>query len=668
MAKKRIKKTEPSAKPVNTPDQEDVLAKLRDWLFVDKAAKRFYLDEMREMYKLYRGDHWDLIGPGGKTLRSPEEQKDRPNPVENMCFPLVEGNASEFAKDVEITDYALDPADEEAADLLTAVKKSILEKNKFRDERVKFLRNYFLYGTGIWHVYWDPEWSGGRGPNRWQGDIRWRALHPALLFPDARCKESINEGNRCHKITWRTIESVRDEYPGLADAIQPEIMSEDELVEDEADSIPGAYYSRTAFSRDRMVPEIETWYIGHPLYLAKGEKDEGIGLHVVWWCGEFQTIFLRHQNYIYFDPGETPSFPFIVRNCYPRESSIWGFGEAYFLKAPQIIMNKTAEMILEGHLHSYIGQTWANESAFAPKQRAEFKAKGTIPGMVFFVKDINQIKRQVSGNMPATLQGEMVRLRTVMESIIGRYDVTQGKKPGSVTAAKAIEGLIERNMVRLKIKAETITGSYQEAAKFCNRLIEQFYGRRAFHYLDRLGDAANVLPQQAGQAPQPGQAVNSHIFDINQVKKVYHYDTGEVTPFYQGSHTTKDESDYEVYFPEFEVACKVTSPLPTDRQFQMELAKELLMGGFIGIETLYYTIQNGHLPPLEVLAKKARQKEQQMAAMQQQQTQGATPGAPPPALAAGGAPVPAQPRRSRHSKGKRIARRMQQPGAMGGGY
>lgn len=600
--KKRGKDVKEKANPsTNTPQQEDAIRKLRTWYERDKAAKRFIIDEWKEMYKLYKGDHWDLLGSNGVALRTATEQNNRPNCVENVTFALIEGTASEFAQDVELVDFPVEEGDEDAANVMSELKKFIFYKNKITSERVKMLRWFFLYGTLIIHPYWDPDWKGGKGPNRWSGDIRWKALHPIMIYPDARCKEDINEGNRCHKVVWPTIESISENYPDRADAIQNEIQDDDDLLDDDQEDADGF---NVGDSRQDMVPVIETWYKGSPLILDDGEEDQGPGLHVIWWAGEEQGVYLKHANYMYYDPGESVEFPFFLKQRYPRENSVWGFGEAYYLKTPQIVRNKTAEIILEGHMHASIGQTLYDENSVTPLQRKVIREKGTIPGMWFAIRNIDGINRMQGQSVPSSLLAEADRLQKVMESIIGRFDISQGKTPGSVTAFRAIAELSARAQVRLRLAEQAITGAYEQAGQFTNRLIERFYdeGRRY-----RIRGKEDELFHKS--------------FSRESVMKVYHYGTNQVFPLSEvkpegmseeeyramlssqheasGGQEGMAEDDYEIYFPDFDTVCRVTSVVPADRIYHMEIAKELLAGGIIDVETFMDVMRTGRFPPIE---------------------------------------------------------------------
>lgn len=634
----------------NTTEEQNAVGILTDWYERDRQAKQFYNEEMREMYKLYKGDHWDLIGPLGLPLRTEEQQRNRPNCVENMTFSLVEGTASEFAQDVELVDFPVEEGDEDQAQKLTDIKKFIFYKNRIIKERIKHLRWFFLYGTGIWHTYWDPDWKGGRGPNHWDGDVRWKALHPIFLIPDARCQDDINAGQRVHKRIWRTVESIKEQYPERGHLIQEQMMSENEDFLDE-EAFRDVYGDSSGEHTQGQAPVIETWYKGEPLILGKGEKSEGSGMHVIWWAGEGSGVYLNHSNYVYYEADETPKFPFQVAQCYPREGSIWGFGESYFLKNPQIMMNKTAEIILEGHMHSAVGQTLYQVSALTAKQRKIIEKLGTLPGLWLATQDINGIRREHAKHLPHTLQGEMLRIQKVMEAIIGRPDISQGKVSGQVTAFKAIAELSARAQVRLRIKEQALTNSYEEVGSYINRLVAKNYNEERRYRI--LGEG--------------GQEYQRGTYRQDEMLKVYDTVTeaiipfGEIIPADLDAEEAQDyltelakqspvegvepEDRFEVYFPEFDTYCRVTSVVPSDRVYHMEMARELLVAGIIGPDVFLHVMEHGRFPPYEELKQQMEQKlmEQQAAAAAGVPVgAGGMPGAGVPALPPGaeGAPVP----------------------------
>lgn len=587
-------------------DHWDAIKKVSDWFATDEDAHQAYTDEMNEAYKMWTGKHWDLKGYNGKDLRNADQRRTRPNSVENITFALIESIVSEFSQDMDIIDFPVDESDDEVATVMTDLKKFIANKNHIKNERPRWLRWFTLYGTGIWHTFWDENWSGGKGPNRWKGDIKWAALHPNMFFPDARCKESVDDGVRVHKAVWKPIEHIKERYPGadiLPDTVDPSDFIGDEIEGGISDELTD------------QVRIIETWYIGEPLITRESEENEGQGLHIIWWL-EGQNLYLDHANYVNFEPGETPTFSsvFVVKQCYPREGSIFGYGEAHFFKEVQVARNKTAEIIMEGHLHQAVGQTFYAEGSLTKSQQAMIKEYSTVPGMWFPVQDINGIHRVHGGQIPTSLFQEADRLQSVAENIVGRFDISQGRTPGSVTAFRALDLLNTRAQVRLRSKEESIASGYEEVGMNINRMIDLHYDNvRVYRIIGQDDD------RKWGRY-DPEEIKRAYLFDTNDTMSLKQFRQAFPASTEEGAYP-QEGVDYEIYSPELDVSCKVSTTLPSDRLFYMEMGKELLAGGLIDEETFWYVMEHGKFPPFEEIRIKIEEKKAQEAQVQQMMLQ-----------------------------------------------
>lgn len=519
----------------------------------------------------------------------------RPNAVENVTFSLVAGAVSEFSDPVEIVDFPVEPGDDEVARLMTDLKQYILDKNDHDMQRMAWNWNFFWHGTGIWEVSWDPTWKGGRGPNRWVGEVRLINRHPRTVFPDARCGDNVQNGRRIHVVSYVPIEYVRENFPEWGYMVRESTV--DEAIAGRVDS---------AAKQIGVVALVTTWYIGEPLLPTKEDAEnkgrEGIGLHKIFWADLDNPVFLDHENYLYFAESEMPRFPFIFRQRYPRKDpSVWGHGEPYFLKNPQIIHNKTVEILIEGHVHSALGQGFYEPQALDEKQMKALKTQGTLPGMWFAVNDINRVKRIYGQSMPSSLLQEAQRLPRMMEQIMGRFDISQGKTPGSVTAFRALDLIAQRAQVRLKAVDLAIRSAYKEIGEWMNRHIWNYYtGRRAYRIVGE-NEHGLYLKKQG-------------VFSIDDYRKVYDFVTGEVVPYtaFQPLEGMVEGTDYEVYNPELDVRVRTTQQMPSDRLFYMELAKEMYLMKLLDPQTMFEVMRDGRFPHWD------RMKDRVLAYLQQQ--------------------------------------------------
>ncbi len=564
----------------NTADEDVALKRVMAWWDEDSAAKADLQLEFEEIYKLYSGDHWRLKWPAGDVIRSDEEMVGRPNSVENAVFSLIEGEVAEFAQDFELLDSPSEKNDEAAAQKLTQLKRYLFYKNDITAEYLKWLHHFFWNGTGIWGPRWDPEWNTGQGPCKTIGDIRIESIHPQTIFPDARCGEDINNGFRIHKAVYRPIEYIRQNYPERGHLVKEEIPSGDDVLGISEITDDGEAWTQ---AQPGVVRLLETWYIGKPMLLAKGEEDEGEGLHVIWWVGEEQqAVYLRHANYMYFEPGESPYFPFFFGNCYTRENSPFGYGEAHYLKVLQIMLNKLSEIAMEGAALQALGQTYVKEGAVSEEQQEQIDMYGNIPGWWIWVDEPENIQHISGSGVPGSLLNDIQRRIKMMEMIIGRFDITQGKTPGSVTAFRALSLLAERAQVRLRPKEQTIRAALVNMSRFVTKLIGLFYNERRVYRL--LGE--------------DDEFEDGEFNPDRDLQRVWVKGTNNVFPkdSWQPAEGMQEGKDYEYFIPDFDTRCHVSRTLPMDRVFNMEMARDLLGAKLITPEIFFGVMEQGRFP------------------------------------------------------------------------
>lgn len=197
----------------------------------------------------------------------------------------------------------------------------------------------------------------------------------------------------------------------------------------------------------------------------------------------------------------------------------------------------------------------------------------------------------------------MTRLQRVMETIIGRFDVSQGKTPGSITAFRALELLAQRAQVRLRTAETVINSGYEKLGDYMNQLIYQ-------HYTEAR--AYRIIGMDEGGRPEVKKRA---VFHLDQVQRVHLINDGTVLPMseFQPTADMVEGEDFEVYCPELDVMCRTSTSMPSDRMFFMELGKELFTANLIDGETFFHIIEKGKFPPFEELVRKWHEKEAQQA-------------------------------------------------------
>ncbi len=291
------------------------------------------------------------------------------------------------------------------------------------------------------------------------------------------------------------------------------------------------------------------------------------------------------------------------------------------------MLNKTSELIIESHLHSALGQTLYMETAFTPRQRKLIEDYGNMPGIWIPCKDPQAVNRIQGKGVPESLPHETGRLQRVMETLVGRFDISQGRTPGSVTAFRALDLLAARAQVRLRSAEEAILQGYQWLGTTINHLITVCYTeKRAYRILGEHRRDDDQDPGKQDQTPKYGQ------YDPKQFQRIYFYGPPDVDMDMEefeewgGDERLEMEgmefgTDYEVYSPQYDTFCKVSTTMPSDRMFYLEIAKELFAAQLIDDETFWYVVNRGKFPPYEDLIVKIKERQammdQQMQAEQQ---------------------------------------------------
>lgn len=595
---------------VSQPDKyRKAVSKCMEEFEVDRAAKQFYVEEMDEVDKIRTNRHWDLLGPTGNPIRSRAQQAKRPNAVENFTFALTDGMVSDFAILPELVYFPNEADDEEAAVAVTDVVKNIMWKNHLQEEYEKWRNNFFWHGTGVWEHPWDPTWQGGKGPNRWVGEVRWRSVHPRAIFPDARCGEDIHLGRRLHVARYVTLDYIRDKYPEWGDTASAELVNAEYVTSDENT------LSDMSEGEDRILL-VQTWVIGRPRILDDGEDDQGTGLHLITWAGESQGLYLSHTNYVYFEPGEDARFPYTVRQFKLRDGSVWGYGAPFFVKQAQIIHNKNVELMLEGNLQNAFGHTYFNAGSISEKQQRVLQTNGTLPMGYFEVNDHTGIRKEYGSSMPASLQTEVQRGSKTIEGILGRPDVSQGKNPGSVTAAAAIDLLQKRAASRFISPSEAINSAFAEVGDFIARLVWKNYSeKRAYRIID------------LDQAEDKFVLTKRGVFESERYKKLWNENSGQVVRAGDTANVGEllESGEWEMYEPELDVRCKTSQAMPSDRMVNIEWGMKLLQTQAVDIQLFLEVIEKGRFPTWKEVGRRYEQQKQQqmqMQAMQASQAQG----------------------------------------------
>jgi len=217
------------------------------------------------------------------------------------------------------------------------------------------------------------------------------------------------------------------------------------------------------------------------------------------WASNRVLAFEKESKYEIGDP------PFVEIVNYPQPNSGWGQGEPdqieqMNLAIDVILSEATDAAIMAGNPPLIISSDVANVNPAGIKIQA---------GKVLIKPNRSSIIEWMqSWQMPQYMQALPVMMADFINTISGVHDVSQGRKPGQVTAAAAIQKLQEaaQSRVRFKVKA-----SMRGPIKHLYEIILRFIIKNVTETQSRLGrdkQTGNiVIRQYSGEGIKEGDFI-----------------------------------------------------------------------------------------------------------------------------------------------------------------
>jgi hypothetical protein len=556
----------------------------------DRRAWELRADDAQRFWK---SDQWSGVQSFGIAGRSAESKKLHANPVDNFFKAQIEGLVGDMCdKPTDIQVKPTEPGDEDRARKMEHVVHHVWYVNN-GDRKLEFaVRRAALYGPLIGKIYWDSAWHGSPA-NPFVGEVHWFGVSPANFFVDPRVK-AVDEGviQQAEFVIYavrRSLAYVRKMYPERGAEVTADGYA--------------SYVDTLSDAETAMTPEdmevllVEYWYKGQPKapdfpkqHRTDGKPQDiskGDGVHVAVVAG---GVLLKHVTYAY------PWYPFVLEWVYPSDDSVYGYGDGHDLLLPQLIINKLNEIAIEGAALQSKGNWVTDEGNI--RNVVQFRKYASMGGSVLPVADAARLKREVGGNVPASLFTHYRQEQQAMETVTGRFDIAQGRAPRGVRAASAIAMLLNQGAGRVRQRARAISSFVQQLVQMMIYLIGEYYTEeRMIRILGKDGS-----PQW--ETVSRGDFLKAKTF---------------VNP-------TTDEEYTEAYIPEFDVRVTAGTDTVTSKAYFSELALQLYQLHVIDEVALLEILEFPRWR--EVLARK------------QQAAQPQVGGAPPGAVPGGGGVPP----------------------------
>jgi hypothetical protein len=458
-----------------------------------KKHRAKYDKHWLDYYRFFRGDQW---------------QKKRPSYLHSECinfiFQAIQGMVPVMTDTRPQASFLpQDPSDLEFTEVLNQLYESDWQAGNWMFRMTEVIIDSHLYSVGESSLKYDPNADFGLGR------ICYYSEDPLDCYPDPDANQ-INESEETSAffITAKPtdVEKLRLKYKGhkFEAAIKSDIQDLSEATRDRTS------LARTSFVRmtDKDLPVVREFSDME----ADGNADKCLVIKVYMKPAETEEIeeefsegeetgvrFITKKKYpkgrvltiinghLFEDtpslPNEDGKFPFqkLVNYILPRE--YYGVAEVEQLVSPQKIFNKLISFVLD--VLTLAGNpVWLIPSSSGVEEGSFHNA----PGMQIPYDGTEPPRRAEGVQLQPFVMQIIDRVENWFNGIAGSPDVSRGVNPGSVTAASAIESLLETSQTRIRQKMRNLDGYLVEHGRQYVQLALQHYtASRVFRLTNKEG-------------------------------------------------------------------------------------------------------------------------------------------------------------------------------------
>lgn len=320
-----------------------------------------------------------------------------------------------------------------------------------------------IYGTAILGMFWNASDRNGLG------NVESTLISPFNFFIEPSATD-IDNAEYCIYAVYKKVSEVSKAFPEKAEEIKDEATSNvDENLMSEKEG--------TDFGSNNIL-YIECYMRDYSTetYIEEETADDGT-------LNKYEVKKRKYPNGrrviiagdVLLEDGENPyedngDFPFKALKCYPQHGTFWGISEVEMLISPQDHANKIMNGIIENALLN--GNPW---TILDNNSGVEKNSLSNQPGLVVRKNPGSEVRREAPPPMPAYISDIVNVLKADMQEISGVFDVVKGERPGSITAASAIQALNEQAQGRIRLKVQNLEEFISQYGSMWVRRIQQFW-------------------------------------------------------------------------------------------------------------------------------------------------------------------------------------------------
>lgn len=517
-----------------------------------------------------------------------------------------------------------DPQDREFSEILNQIAQSDWEKNNWSMELTATIYDANIYGTGYGSMCVDQE----KLSEFQSGVIEHESEDPFYLYPDPNARNVNKKSRYFIKAEPMELYEIKKKWPEKGKFVKPDLNQTDDQDPDKTQlhnivfrspvdnqtMIEGERHNMDDM-RDRALV-ITVWLHDDSIVEEKKENQVQIASEDGLTQTQTEVLFEQRKQFpngrkfvfasnVLLEDGPNPYedglFPYARLQNYMLPREFFGVSEIEQLESPQMIFNKLISFALD--VLTLMGNPiWIVDNDSDVETDNLFNR----PGMVVEKNSGSEVRREEGVQLQPYVLQLIDRLGTWFDGISGANDVTRGIRPEGVTAARAIENLMDASQTRLRLKARLLDAYLQE--------LGQLYLSRVLQYRT----APEIIRLTNNQNAQ--KYFKFRVSQNEEGQRVAY-----VTPMVQtetGDEVFGEEKAYPIQ-GSFDVRVQTASSLPFAKVEKFQQAKEMFQLGAIDLQEL---LKAADWPSWEAVLDRMQAQQAQAA-----QAQAAEQGVAPPA-------------------------------------
>lgn len=332
-------------------------------------------------------------------------------------------------------------------------------------------------GTAIFGMFWNGKDENGLG------NVNPVLINPFNFFPDPMAVD-VDGAEYIIYATYKHVNQLKMQFPSKAHLLRGGAINHPELVpQGNISDVANQVLIFECYMRDYTTEEAETIDQDNENKKLKVNVKKYPKGRIVTIAPELDLLLDDKAN-----PYQDGKFPFKVLKCYDVPFEFWGKSEIEQLLSPQTYINDLTNQVIDN------AKLTANMPWVIDKNSGIGKGQLTNrPGLIIRKNPGTMVDRLNPPQMPQYVQEIIQTLKNDIEIISGVHDVTQGRKPGSVTAANAIIALQEAAQARIRLKVKLMEITLGEIGTMWYNRMQQFWVTNRWI---RRSDYAEVLEAQ----------------------------------------------------------------------------------------------------------------------------------------------------------------------------